>query len=123
MKYAIVATGGKQYKVIEGTEILVDKLPQNTGENVEFPEMLLYRNGEELVIGTPTIGNGLVTGKVIAQVKGPKVITAKFKAKVNYRRKIGFRASQTKVLIEIVSVSKATSRPVVKKEKTEKVNK
>lgn len=117
MKYAIVSSGGKQYKAIEGMEILVDKLPQKAGEKVKFPTILLYRNEEELMIGTPTVENGNVIGKVIDQVKGPKVVTSKFKAKVNYRRKIGFRARQTRILIETVSASEVLSRPAGKKKR------
>lgn len=118
MKYAIVQSGGKQYKAIVGEEILVDKLTQKEGDVVDFDTVLLVRDESEIKIGTPNVDGSKVKGTVVAQVKGDKVITAKFKAKVNYRRKIGFRAKLTRVRIESIGISGKSTESSVKKEKT-----
>lgn len=105
MKYAIIQSGGKQYKVSEGDEILVDKLDSEKGKLYEFPQVLMVRNDEDLFIGTPTISNASVTGQVSDPVKGKKLSIFKYKAKVHYRRKMGFRPLYTKVKIETITLN------------------
>lgn len=114
MKYAILQSGGKQYKVSEGDEILVDKLDSEKGKLYEFPQVLMVRNDEELLIGTPTVSNATVTGQVSDPVKGKKLYIYKYKAKVHYRRKMGFRPLYTKVKIESISLNS-----IKKKDKSE----
>ncbi|MBI2617038.1 50S ribosomal protein L21 [Candidatus Gottesmanbacteria bacterium] len=102
MKYAIVKTGGKQYKVDEGQEFLFDKLAGDVGSNIEFSHVLFMRKDSDIKIGTPDVAGGKVVGKVISQLQGKKLSIFKFKAKVNYRRKMGFRPKLTRVKIETI---------------------
>lgn len=121
MDYAIIKSGGKQYKVSVGQELLVDKLDTEKGESHVFTEVLLVRQNDEVLIGNPYVPKGAVLGKVLDTVKGEKVITAKFKAKVHYRRKIGFRAQYSKVKIESIKVGDAKSGVSAPKRKTKTV--
>lgn len=114
MQYAIIQSGGKQYKVSEKEEITVDRLSAEEGSDYLFPEVLLIKSEDNLYIGEPVVSSAVVSGKVIKHIKGDKVRVSKFKAKVNYRRTIGFRPYQTKVLIEKISADKT------KKKKTPK---
>ena len=98
--YAIIATGGKQYRVQEGDTIYVEKLDKQPEEGVEFPVLML--GGDSVTVGRPYVDGAKVTGKVLKQVKGEKIIVYKYKSKKNYRRKAGHRQPYTKV--EIVSV-------------------
>ncbi|MBM3209371.1 50S ribosomal protein L21 [Candidatus Shapirobacteria bacterium] len=100
MKYTVVKIGGKQYRVTEKEEIVVAKLPQKEKEAVEFAEVLLVRDGEKLAVGQPLVKGAKVKGVILSQFKGEKIRVAKYKAKSRYRRVIGFRPLQTKVLIE-----------------------
>lgn len=117
MKYAIIASGGKQYKVEEGQTILVDKLEADKGKPYTFDKVLLARNDDEILIGNPYIASVKVSGKVLDQIKGDKLTISKFKAKVHYRRRIGFRPLYSKILIESVSFGKVAAP---KKGKTSK---
>lgn len=98
--YAIIQTGGKQYRVQEGDEIFVEKLETGVGEAVEFNEVLTVVKDGEVVVGKPVVEGAKVTGKVEAQGKGKKILVFKYKAKSNYRRRQGHRQPFTKVLIE-----------------------
>ena len=95
--YAIIATGGKQYRVSEGDTIYIEKLDAKEDSEVSFPVLLL--SGDEVRTGTPEIEGASVTGKVIRHGRGQKIIVYKFKAKKNYRRKQGHRQPFTKVEI------------------------
>lgn len=99
MKYAIIKTGGKQYKVAEGDIVEIDKLPEKDGK-VVFDEVLLLVTDSGVKIGKPTVLGEKVEGKVLGSFKGTKIRVSKFKSKVRYRRVMGFRASLTKVQIE-----------------------
>ena len=99
MKYAVIQTGGKQYLVNEGDTLLVDKLSKPE-ENLSDLQVLFIRRDSEYVIGQPFIDNVKIKGKIIDQVKGKKLRISKFKAKVNYRRTIGFRPIYSKIHIE-----------------------
>lgn len=103
MQYAIIQSGGKQYKVSEKEEITVDRLAVKEGNDCLFPEVLLLKSEENILIGEPIVPNVIVSGKVVKHLKGDKIRVSKFKAKVNYRRTIGFRPHQTQVLIEKIS--------------------
>lgn len=102
MKYAIIKTGGKQYKVTEGDIIEVDRLPQEEGQ-IFFDEVLLLVDDNGVKIGKPTVTGEKEEAKVLGSLKGVKVRVSKFKSKVRYRRVSGFRASLTKVQIEKIS--------------------
>ncbi|CAM4129693.1 50S ribosomal protein L21 [Paenibacillus alkaliterrae] len=98
--FAIIVTGGKQYKVQEGDVIYIEKLDSQAGESVTFDRVLAVAKGDGLVTGTPVVAGATVTGKVEKQGKGQKIIVYKYKAKKNYRRKQGHRQPYTKVTIE-----------------------
>jgi large subunit ribosomal protein L21 len=98
--YAVIVTGGKQYKVQEGDAIFVEKLNANEGDSVTFDQVLLVSKDGSVTTGTPTVPGAVVTGKVEKQGKGRKIVVFKFKAKKNYRRKQGHRQPYTKVVIE-----------------------
>ncbi|MCR2802638.1 50S ribosomal protein L21 [Paenibacillus soyae] len=98
--FAIIETGGKQYKVQEGDVIYIEKLNGNEGENVTFDRVLAVSGKDGLVTGAPVVSGASVTGKVEKHGKGQKIIVYKYKAKKNYRRKQGHRQPYTKVTIE-----------------------
>ena len=98
--YAIIETGGKQYRVSEGEFVFVEKLEASEEEMVEFDRVLTVVTDGDVVIGKPLVGGAKVTGKVISHGKGKKIIVFKYKAKSNYRRRQGHRQPYTKVLIE-----------------------
>ncbi|OGX68272.1 MAG: 50S ribosomal protein L21 [Paenibacillus sp. RIFOXYA1_FULL_44_5] len=98
--YAIIETGGKQYKVQEGDVIFVEKLDLNEGESVSFDQVLVVSKNDGIVVGTPVVAGASVSGKVDKHVKGKKIIVFKYKPKKNYRRKQGHRQPYTKVTIQ-----------------------
>ena len=100
--YAIIKTGGKQYKVAEGDVIMVEKLAAGEGEAVVFDQVLTVVNDADVKIGTPVVEGAKVTGKVEAQGKDKKILVFKYKAKSNYRKRQGHRQPFTKVVIEKV---------------------
>ena len=97
--YAIIATGGKQYKVSEGDVIKVEKLGVAEGETVTFDKVLLVSD-KETVVGNPTVANATVTASVVCEGKDKKVIVYKYKRKTGYHKKNGHRQLFTKVKIE-----------------------
>ncbi|GEM86181.1 50S ribosomal protein L21 [Meiothermus granaticius] len=96
--FAIIKTGGKQYRAEAGAKLRVEKLEANPGETVEFDALML--GGEKTVWGTPTVPGAKVVAEVLGQGKGKKVIVAKFKAKIHYRRKKGHRQPYTEILVK-----------------------
>lgn len=105
MKYAILESGNKQYKVSEGDTIVVDRLAVQNG-TYDFPQVLFFVDGKTRKIGTPLLSDVQVSGKVLGDLRGPKIRVAKFKAKAKYRRVTGFRAAQTKITIEKIEAKK-----------------
>lgn len=101
--YAIIETGGKQYKVEEGAVLFIEKLAGNEGESVTFDKVLLVSKDGKVTAGAPTVAGATVTGKVEKHGKGKKIIVYKYKAKKNYRRKQGHRQPFTKVVIEKIN--------------------
>ncbi len=100
--YAIIATGGKQYKVAEGDIIRVEKLGLEAGEAVTFDQVLAVNNGE-LSVGSPTVAGATVTGSVVKEGRGKKVIVYKYKSKTGYHKKAGHRQTYTQVKIEKIN--------------------
>ena len=96
--YAVIATGGKQYKVSEGDVIKVEKLGVEAGETYTFDQVLLV-SGDEVKIGAPTVAGATVEADVINNVKGKKVIVYKYKRKTGYHKKNGHRQQLTAVKI------------------------
>ena len=97
--YAIVKTGGKQYKVAQGDVLFVEKLEANEGDVVTLDQVLAVAGENGLTVGAPVVEGATVTAKVVAQGKAKKVIVYKYKAKKDYRRKQGHRQPYTQVEI------------------------
>ena len=100
--YAIIATGGKQYKVSEGDIIKVEKLGVDAGQTVTFDQVLAVNNGE-LSIGAPTVPGAAVTATVLREAKAKKVIVYKYKPKEGYHKKNGHRQPYTCVKIDSIN--------------------
>lgn len=98
--YAIIETGGKQYKVQEGDVLFIEKLTAGDGESVIFDRVLAVSKEDGLVTGTPVVSGATVTAKVEKHGKGRKVVVYKYKPKKNYHKKQGHRQPYTKVTIE-----------------------
>lgn len=96
--YAIIATGGKQYRVSEGDVLYIEKIDAEVDSTVSF-DVLLVGNEGDVKVGTPVVEGVKVEGKVVGQVRGDKIIVFKYKSKKNYRRKQGHRQPYTKVEI------------------------
>ncbi len=100
-KFAVIRITGKQYRVTEGQEILVDKM----NDLKVTPEVLLVADGEKVEVGTPVLKDAKVTVKVLVELeKGEKVDIFKYKAKSRERRHVGFRAQYTRLLVEKISI-------------------
>lgn len=100
--YAIIATGGKQYKVSEGDIITIEKLGVEPGQTVTFDQVLAVSNGS-LTVGSPTVENATVTASVVKEGRSKKVIVYKYKRKTGYHKKNGHRQSFTQVKIEKIN--------------------
>lgn len=98
--YAVIRTGGKQYRVSEGDTLSVEKLLVAEGEQVIFDEVLSVVNGADSQFGAPYLANAKVIAKVVEHGKGEKILVFKYKAKSNYRKRQGHRQPFTKVVIE-----------------------
>ncbi len=98
--YAVVATGGKQYKVAEGDVLRVEKLTGDVGSDVAFDKVLLFSDGENVKVGQPEIEGAAVHGQIVDQGKSKKIIVFKFKRRKRYRRKQGHRQPYTAVRID-----------------------
>ena len=96
--YAVIATGGKQYRVSEGDVIYIEKIDAQNDEAISFDALMVGGDGE-VKVGAPVVEGVKVEGKVVGQVKGEKIIVFKYKSKKNYRRKQGHRQPYTKVEI------------------------
>ena len=97
--YAIIETGGKQYKVSEGDIIFIEKLDVNAGDTVTFDSVKAISNGDDFKVGAPTVEGATVTANVVANGKGKKIYVIKYKSKKNEKKKIGHRQPYTKVQI------------------------
>ena len=101
--YAVIKTGGKQYRVQQGDVIFVEKLNAQADEAVTFDEVLLVGDADQSKVGTPVVEGAKVEGKVLSQVKGKKIVVYKYKAKKNERKKQGHRQPYTKVEITAIN--------------------
>jgi large subunit ribosomal protein L21 len=100
--YAVVETGGKQYKVSEGDVLSVERLPASEGDKVVLDKVLFYSDENDTKVGTPYIEGAKVEADVVENGKGKKVIIFKFKSKKNYRKKQGHRQPYT--MLKITSI-------------------
>ena len=116
MKYAVIKSGGKQYRVSEGDIIEVDRLP-DTKRKLSFEDVLLFVSDGSVKIGRPYVSGEKVEASLVENLKGDKIRVSKYKAKVRYRRTIGFRPYLSKIKIEKIG-SMSSSRknnPAAKK--------
>lgn len=97
--YAVIRTGGKQYRVAEGDTLRVEKLPGEKGSSVELTEVLLLGEGAEVKVGQPLVAGAKVRAEVVDQGRGKKIVVYKFKRRKNYRRKQGHRQHYTTLKI------------------------
>lgn len=97
--YAIVATGGKQYRVEPGQRLEVEKLNAEAGSQVDLGDVLLVADGENVTVGQPTVAGARVVVDVLGEIKGKKIIVFKYKNKVRYRRKTGHRQRYTRLAV------------------------
>lgn len=102
MSYAVIRTGGKQYRVSPGARLTVEKLVGEPGQQVEFAEVLMRGNGESVEIGAPLVDGAAVRGVILEQDRGPRILVFKKKRRKNYRRRMGHRQYETTVQITSV---------------------
>lgn len=101
--YAVIATGGKQYRVQPGDTVRVEKLDFEPGKTVEFAEVLLVADGENIRVGTPHVGGAKVVAEVIGDGKGEKLLIYKYRRRKGYRRKTGHRQPFTALKITAIN--------------------
>ncbi|MEA2651002.1 MAG: large subunit ribosomal protein [Chloroflexota bacterium] len=101
--YAVVTTGGKQYRVEAGSELVIERLAAGDGASFTFDRVLLVGDGEAVTIGTPTVDGATVTGTVLGEELGPKLIIFKFKQKATYRRTRGHRQHLVRVRVDEIT--------------------
>ena len=102
--YAVIATGGKQYKVKEGDILRVEKIPGEIGADVSFDKILMFSDGENVKIGQPVLDDVAVNRHIVSQGKSKKIIVFKYKRRKRYRRKQGHRQQYTAVKIDNIQV-------------------
>jgi large subunit ribosomal protein L21 len=116
--YAVVSSGGKQYRVEAGSTLTLERLDGEPGAQFTFDRVLLIGDGDEVTVGTPVVAGASVSATVLGDALGPKLVIFKFKQKVKYRRRTGHRQHLTRVRIdEIHPTAARTAAPVAKPEK------
>lgn len=103
--FAVIKTGGKQYKVQKDDKLLVEKLEGKEGDKIKLDEVLMIGDGKKATVGEPTVKGALVEAKVVTQTRGPKITVFKKKRRQNYRRKKGHRQDLT--MIQITNIKAA----------------
>jgi len=114
--YAVLSSGGKQYRVEAGSELMLERLdgqPGVPGASVTFDRVLLIGDGDDVTIGTPVVAGASVSATVIGEALGPKLVIFKFKQKVKYRRRTGHRQHMTRVRIDAINPT-AARKPAAK---------
>lgn len=102
MAYAVIKTGGKQYRVQQGDKLDVEKLDADVDSEIQFNDVLLVGEGDSITVGEPTVAGASVTAKVLSQFRGPKGVAFKFKRRKGYHKTKGYRRSLTK--LEVTSI-------------------
>jgi large subunit ribosomal protein L21 len=120
MRFAIVESGGKQYRAIEGRTLEVDRLPVDAGNKFDFERVLLMADGDDVMVGTPIVSDILVKVTVVDHIKGPKIDRFKYRPKKRIRVRGGHRQHFTRLLVDFIGhpneerkVEKAEAAPVV----------
>lgn len=117
--YAVVSSGGKQYRVEAGNELILERVPGDAGASITFDRVLLVGDGDAVTVGTPTVEGATVSGTVLGEALGPKLIVFKFKQKATYRRKNGHRQHLTRVRIDEINAGGKGSKARAKAETAE----
>jgi large subunit ribosomal protein L21 len=117
MRFAIVESGGKQYRAVEGRTIEVDRLPVDAGKKFDFERVLLMADGDDVLVGTPTIGDILVKVTVVDHIKGPKIDRFKYRPKKRIRVRGGHRQQFTRLLVDFIGRSGEERQVEAKPEK------
>jgi large subunit ribosomal protein L21 len=102
MRYAIVESGGKQYRAVEGESIEVDRLPVETGKKIDLDRILLMADGDEVMVGTPTVSGIEIKATVLDHFRGPKVFRFKYSPKKRIRVRGGHRQQYTRLLVDFI---------------------
>lgn len=101
--YAVIKTGGKQYRVEEGQTIKVEKLDGEAGSSIDLSEVLMIANGDDIKIGAPIVENGKVSADIVEHGRGDKVRIIKFRRRKHHRKQMGHRQSYTAIKITGIS--------------------
>jgi large subunit ribosomal protein L21 len=104
MKYAIVESGGKQYRAVEGSTIDVDLLEAEAGQSLELSSVLLLVDGEQIAVGAPVVSGARVSATVVEHFKGPKIVIFRYRPKKRIRVKTGHRQQYTRLLVNSIVV-------------------
>jgi large subunit ribosomal protein L21 len=102
--YAVIRSGGRQYRAEVGKTLDVEKLPYDENQSIEIDDVLLIGDGEKTIIGQPRVEGALVKATVVKQFRGPKIIVFRYRHRTNYRRKTGHRQYYTRLRIDDISV-------------------
>ncbi len=119
--YAVVETGGKQYRVQEGDLISVERMTCSEGDEVVLDKVLIYGSGKTVKIGTPYVKGAAVKTEVVENGKGEKVVVFKYKSKKNYRKKQGHRQPYTLLKVSSIDMEKKTTKKAEEAESQEEV--
>lgn len=101
--YAVIETGGKQYRVKAGDVIEIERLAGEAGQKVTLDRVLALSNGSDLMVGTPAVAGASVTAEIVGQIRGEKVVNFKKKRRKGYHRKIGHRQELTRVRVDAIT--------------------
>ncbi|HET6824081.1 MAG TPA: 50S ribosomal protein L21 [Anaerolineales bacterium] len=118
MRFAIVESGGKQYLAVEGRTIEVDRLPVDAGNKFDFDRVLLMADGDDILVGTPTVSDILVKVTVVDHIKGPKIDRFKYRPKKRIRVRGGHRQQYTRLMIDFIGRPDEDRKTEAKPEKT-----
>ncbi len=104
MKYAIIESGGKQYKAVEGGTIEVDLLPLETGNQLNLKDVLLVVDEDKVSVGTPVVSGASVQATILDHIKGPKIVVFHYRPKKRIRKKTGHRQKYTRLKIDTITL-------------------
>jgi large subunit ribosomal protein L21 len=102
---AVVKTGGKEYRISQGDLIRVEKMEGKVGDQVKMKDILMISHEDKVQVGNPFLANAVITGEIVQQVKGKKILTYKMKRRKNYRRTKGHRQTYTYIRVNEISLS------------------
>jgi large subunit ribosomal protein L21 len=120
--YAVVTSGGKQYRVEPGATLLVERLPGEPGAAITFERVLLFGDGDRVTVGTPTVDGVTVRATVLGEERGPKLMVFKYRPKARYRRRMGHRQHLTRVRIDAIESPDGKREAVARRKRAEKTS-